>query len=147
MFEMILDGSHTTSCDVCGNAAAKIVISGQTVCALKYLNFTLRLPPGTEVLMCLRCREVISKEKYRLKPLLRSIYQTELKKRVRSSIDVLMQHISQRKLEVLLGLSQGYLSRLRSGDGNPSPELVSNLALIAMDPEKRIAELQKYWSG
>ena len=55
-------------------------------------------------------------------------------------------HISQRQLERLLGLSQGYLSRLRSGAGNPSPELVSHLALLAKDPSTRLSELQRYWA-
>ena len=47
---------------------------------------------------------------------------------------------------MLLGLSQGYLSRLRSGGGNPSPELVSNLALLAQDPKTRLSELERYWA-
>jgi transcriptional regulator with XRE-family HTH domain len=54
--------------------------------------------------------------------------------------------MSQRKLELLLGLSQGYLSRLRAGKGAPSPELVSHLALIAHDPKVRLLELERYWA-
>lgn len=66
--------------------------------------------------------------------------------RVRRAIDKLMEYTSQRQLEQLLGLSQGYLSRLRSGAGNPSPELVSHLALIAMDPSAHLTELRRYWA-
>lgn len=44
-----------------------------------------------------------------------------------------------------MGLSQGYLSKLRSGDRDPSAELVSQLALISSDPKKRIKELVMYW--
>ena len=60
--------------------------------------------------------------------------------------DILMLHISQRRLELLIGLSQGYLSRLRIGAGNPSAELVSHLAMLAHDPKTRLAELERYWA-
>ena len=49
------------------------------------------------------------------------------------------------RLESLLGLSKGYLSKLRAGDRDPSPELVSDLALIAHDPDGRIQELERFW--
>jgi hypothetical protein len=53
-------------------------------------------------------------------------------------------HISKRRLELLLGLSQGYLSRLRSGSGNPSPTLVYTHVILALDPATRLAELEKF---
>lgn len=74
-------------------------------------------------------------------------YRRILRERVRHAIDVLTPHISQRRLESLLGISQGYLSRLRSGEKDPSPELVSNLALLARDPIPRLAELKLFWEG
>lgn len=48
---------------------------------------------------------------------------------------------SQRSVERLLGLSQGYLSRVGRGAGNPSPALIAVLTLLANDP-KRFAELE-----
>jgi hypothetical protein len=39
---------------------------------------------------------------------------TDLRTRARVAVDILSHHISQRRLEHLLGLSQGYLSRLRA---------------------------------
>ncbi len=56
-------------------------------------------------------------------------------------------HISQRALERLLGVSQGYLSRLRASHGAavPSAALVAALALLANDPGRRLDELQDYW--
>ena len=42
--------------------------------------------------------------------------------------------ISQRELERLLGLSQGYLSRIYHGHQEPSAQLVVLLALLAQDP-------------
>jgi transcriptional regulator with XRE-family HTH domain len=68
-----------------------------------------------------------------------------LQERARKAIEKISRHVSQRKLELLLGLSQGYLSKLRSGDRVPSAELVSQLALISRDPGNRISELESYW--
>ena len=70
---------------------------------------------------------------------------TDLRTRVRIAIDILSHHISQRKLEHLLGLSQGYLSRLRAGVSNPSAELVANLAMLCQDPPTRLSELERFW--
>lgn len=42
-------------------------------------------------------------------------------------------------------IASSYLSKLRMGDRDPSPELVSDLAMIALDPEARLRELERYW--
>ena len=69
----------------------------------------------------------------------------DLRTRVRIAVDILSHHISQRKLERLLGLSQGYLSRLRACVSNPSAELVANLAMLCQDPPTRLLELERFW--
>ncbi len=71
---------------------------------------------------------------------------TDLRTRVRIAIDILSHHISQRKLEHLLQLSQGYLSRLRACVSNPSAELVANLAMLCQDPPTRLLELERFWA-
>ena len=81
-----------------------------------------------------------------LAPQLQHVYLSCLRTRARVAIDILSRHISQRKLEQRLGLSQGYLSRLRAGSGNPSPELVSNLGLLCQDPQTRLLELERFWA-
>jgi hypothetical protein len=70
----------------------------------------------------------------------------ELQQRVRREIDRLQPFISQRKLELLTGLSQGYLSRLRWSNSPPSAILVCALALLAKDPKGRLQELKGYWA-
>ena len=70
---------------------------------------------------------------------------TDLRTRVRVAIDILSHHISQRQLEELLGLSQGYLSRLRACASNPSAELVAHLAMLCQDPPTRLLELERFW--
>lgn len=69
-----------------------------------------------------------------------------LRKLARREITRLSDHISQRQLEKLLGLSQGYLSRLKAMSRNPSTELVCFLWLIAKDPKKRLHELRELWA-
>ena len=70
---------------------------------------------------------------------------TDLRTRARVAVDILSHHISQRRLEHLLRLSQGYLSRLRAGVSNPSAELVANLAMLCQDPPTRLSELERFW--
>lgn len=64
-----------------------------------------------------------------------------------TAIRRLMLHRSQGELERLLGLSEGYLSRLAArGDRprrhNPSPPLVALLTLLAKDPS-RLGEVEQ----
>jgi transcriptional regulator with XRE-family HTH domain len=51
----------------------------------------------------------------------------------------------QRDLERLLGISAGYLSKLRAGERDTSAPLVGALMLLAHDPA-RVAELRNAWS-
>ena len=78
---------------------------------------------------------------------LEKVYRGELRVRVRTAIETVIKAASQSRLESLLGMSQGYLSKLRSGARDPSPELVSQLALLASDPVKRVRELEEYWKA
>ena len=48
-------------------------------------------------------------------------------------------------MDRLLNLAQGYLSRLRAGDGVPGAPLVSLLALLASHPQL-LGELEDYWT-
>ena len=54
--------------------------------------------------------------------------------------------ISRRRLELLLGLSQGYLSRLAAGDGVPSAPLVLLLGLLADGAPESIEALKRFWT-
>lgn len=74
-------------------------------------------------------------------------YQRELSTRAQAALERLVQQTTQRELEHLLGLSHGYLSKLRSGSSTPSPELVSHLAMLAADPKRRLVELRAFWDS
>jgi transcriptional regulator with XRE-family HTH domain len=62
-------------------------------------------------------------------------------RRERAGFVMLRLPCSMRSIERLQGLSQGYLSRLRRGAGNPSHTLIAVLTLLANDPN-RFAELE-----
>ena len=78
---------------------------------------------------------------------LREAYADELHKRLEAALVAILTaaDVSQRRLEELLGLSIGYLSRVRSKRGDTSAQLVSALALIAEDPKQRLRELDHVW--
>lgn len=80
----------------------------------------------------------------RLDAALEAVYREELGKRVRGALDELINVVPQRELERLIGLSQGYLSKLRSGDRAPSPDLVTLLGLLANDVS-RVEEVKAMW--
>lgn len=78
-------------------------------------------------------------------PALERAFKAVLRVRVRAALVTLEPFISQRALEKRIGLSQGYLSRLKAGRMTPSPALVSLLALLAVDPLLQLRELERYW--
>ena len=106
------------------------------------------VPGHIEIPTCGRCRAefVDGETATELEPELSAAYTSELQSRARTAIDKICLFISQRQLELLIGLSQGYLSRLRSGQGTPSPPLVAQLASLAIDPERRLAEIKRFWA-
>jgi len=74
-------------------------------------------------------------------------YTKKLHKRLEAAVDSILTatEIPQRRLEHLLGLSAGYLSRLRGRRGDASAQIVSVLALLAHDPKRRLKELDQLW--
>jgi|ERR1700753_147843 len=77
----------------------------------------------------------------------RWIWRFRLRARARAAIGVLCpDHISQRELERLLIVSQGYLCKLLAMNGIsvPSPALVALLELLAAEPS-RLDEVRKHW--
>jgi transcriptional regulator with XRE-family HTH domain len=62
----------------------------------------------------------------------------------RQAIEALGATMSQRELEVTLGLSAAYLSKVRHGEEAPSAPLVALLSLLAARPD-RIEEVERVW--
>jgi hypothetical protein len=74
---------------------------------------------------------------------MRAVHERSLKEEAQSAIQKLSQSVPKSHLEHLLGLAQGYLTHLDSGDRIPSEHLTAALMLLAAKPDQRIAELQK----
>ena len=136
-----------TKCSKCQSKAVRSYARpGRTI---RYRNIAaMPIPDSFPIPTCSRCHAEFfdARTSEALAPLLHEQYLEQLRQCAKQAIDTLMMHISQRRLELLIGLSQGYLSRLRIGAGNPSAELVSHLAMLAHDPKTRLAELERYWA-
>jgi hypothetical protein len=112
---------------------------------VRYRNAALTLPADLRLPTCRRCKY----ERLGLDALppgfLESLYRANLQKRIAVAIARLQGFESQRRTELLLNLSQGYLSRLKAGDSVPGAPLVSLMALLAAHPQL-IAKLEAYWT-
>lgn len=143
---LLADFSPPKKCLRCGGKTVRLrARPGRTI---HYKTITaLPLPAGLPIPTCSRClSEYIDGETaHRLDGILSELYLVELRRLASDAIKTLRRHISQRKLELRLGLSQGYLSRLLANAGNPSPQLVLLLAQIAREPESRLYEVERFW--
>jgi len=132
-------------CPCCGRHAVRSTAQPGRVC--RYRNTALTLPADLLVPTCRRCKHLLLsfESMPELAAALEATYRAELVQRAATEITKLRRHLSQRKLEVALDLSQGYLSRLRAGNGVPSAALVSLFALLSSEPA-RLDELARYWA-
>ncbi len=107
----------------------------------------LTLPTDLPVPTCRLCRHrVLTFESVpELESTLAALFRAELVHRASVEITHLSKFFSQRRLEREIDLSQGYLCRLRYGDGVPSVALISLLALLSAEPS-RLEELRRYWA-
>lgn len=132
-------------CPACGKGpVAMVARAGRTQ---RYRNMTLPLPVDLALAECTSCGEgfVGEADAAAMDEVLDVAYQHELRRRAIGFLDKLVAAVAQRRLEVLLGLSVGYLSKIRSKEF-PSAPLVTELALLAADPEAGIARLEKFWA-
>ena len=132
-------------CPCCGRHAVRPLAQPGRVC--RYRNAALTLPDDLQVPTCRRCKHLLLSfdSTPELAAALEATYRAELIQRAAAEITRLRRRLSQRKLEVAIDLSQGYLSRLLAGAGVPSAVLVSLLALLGAEPS-RLEELKRYWA-
>ena len=130
-------------CPCCG--CASLLPSARPGRVLRYRNTALTLPTELRLPACRRCKYEPLEPGALPPELLESLYRADLRHRAAVAIARVQRHRSQRRLELLVHLSQGYLSRLRAGDGVPGAPLVSLLALLAAHPQL-LAELEAYWT-
>ena len=130
-------------CPCCGYASLRPTARAGRV--VRYRNTALTLPAELRLPACRRCKyEPLGLDALPAE-LLESLYRASLQKRVALAIEWVQGSLPQRRAELLLNLAQGYLSRLRAGDGVPGAPLVSLLALLASHPQL-LGELEDYWT-
>ena len=134
-----------SKCPCCGHHTLRPTAKAHRVC--RYRLVVVTLPAQLLVPTCSRCKHsLLSFDSVPdLAAALEAAYRAELVHRASVEITLLGEFFSQRRLERDLDLSQGYLSRLRAGDGVPSAALVSLMALLRADPH-RLEELNAYWA-
>ncbi|MBL8636136.1 MAG: hypothetical protein JNM40_23120 [Myxococcales bacterium] len=106
----------------------------------------LQLPSELPIPMCTRCHSQFVPTSRRTKVRLHGLYIEELQRRTRLAISALGNVRSLRKIEQLIGASQGYLSKLRAGTSNPSPELTLLLGLLASSPKQMLQRADAFWA-
>ena len=133
-------------CPACGTVGS--MKTGPTKRRATYRGISLALPKGLLLTECTACGEgfLDDEEANAYSDAVDAAYDAELRRRARAALARLEGFITQTALETLLHLSHGYLSKLRNDAKAPSATLVSQLALLAADPKRRIAELERYWA-
>ncbi|WNG21357.1 hypothetical protein [Cystobacter fuscus] len=132
-------------CAQCGRGQVKPVAKPGRRAAFKNIP-DLELPATLEIPTCEACgAEWLDEEStHTLDAALAEAYRRELSKRANSALRKLKAaKLRQWDLEPLLGLSAGYLSKIKTGK-DVSPILTAALILLAEAPE-RVEELRNAW--
>jgi hypothetical protein len=134
-------------CHECGVGKIRLLATPGRVARYRTIP-NLEVPATFAIPTCDNCGAQWADEKNAsaLDSLLEDRFRVELRHRVRMAIEMLVSTCSQRELERTLGLSHGYISKLRAGDRDPSPDLVGLLTLLAAEPS-RIEELRSMWKS
>ena len=110
-----------------------------------------KVPANVEIPTCQECgAEWIDERTAKiLDEALEKVYETRLRERLDLALEKILgeQEVSQARVERVLGLSPGYLSKLKGERRNPSPALVAALAGLLPDPGQRINQIEKFMHG
>ena len=114
----------------------------------RYRTLVLEIPAHIEIPTCDNCgAEWMDPATARaIDESLKRVYHDALRNRMLEALKRIRVHASMRKVEYLLGLSEGYLSKVSKERSQPSAELVSHLGLISMSPIERLNDLEKFWT-
>ncbi len=132
-------------CPECGGTIRSIAKAGRLT---TYKNASaLEVPADLAIPTCVGCGsewmdEATAKAIDRA---MEPVYLNRLREMVAHSIETLSGVVTQGELERKLGMAQGYLSKLKKGRRNPSPEIALQLAMIARHPERRLREIDEIW--
>lgn len=109
----------------------------------------LELPEDVELPTCDSCGKIIFNPKVAtaFDEGMSRAYQARLSQLIAESLTVLTpEFVTQQDLERVLGLSRGYISKLKGGKES-SPAIAGLLGLLSVDPQARLSELNEFWAG
>lgn len=106
----------------------------------------LELPADLELPTCSACDQqwLDAEATRRLEVAMEESYRAELVHKAEKSIEALRKHLPQRELERLLGLSSGWLSKVKNGKETSAP-MAALLMLLAEQPH-RVDSLRRLWA-
>lgn len=132
------------ACPVCGEVALALRRGpGRT---MRFRLMEVEVPADIELPQCANCKTmpINYQTAQRLDPILQVEYEKQLSKLISVDLDRLADVKPLYEWERQLGLSAGYLSKVRTKP--PSPQLVALVRLLANEP-LRYEELAHLWSG
>ncbi|MBL9044756.1 MAG: hypothetical protein JNM83_24305 [Myxococcales bacterium] len=135
-------------CPRCRRAAVRE--RGETGRTMAYRVFAdLALPDDVPITTCVECSATYfdAATIAALGPTLTNQYNKRLLGLARAALRQIKQHLSHRRLELLMGVSQGYLSRVKTKPVFVSAPLVALLMLIAESPAAHLAALRRCWAS
>jgi len=134
---------------LCGECEERAVVGlARAGRVMAYKNMELEVPADVVVPTCESCGAMWIDEAAAtaLDGALEGAYQKKLKERLDAALgSILVEGESQTRVERALGVSPGYLSKLKLGTRRPSAEIVSILALVSKSPKRRLAELDRFY--
>ena len=131
-------------CMVCGGDVFNIAVPGRRIDFRGIKN--LNAPDDLAVPTCTTCGEELidSESAQRIDQAMDPLYRAYLRKIAKESIyEITRASISQCDLERALGLTQGYITKLKTGKRTPSLAFAVHLAHIATNPKKNLNQIEK----
>jgi DNA-binding transcriptional regulator YiaG len=138
--------SELELCPACDVGHLRLVAKSGRRMPLKQIP-DLEIPSDFAIPTCDRCdAEIIGdKELATLDTVMKATYADALSKKSEQAIRDLNEAIHQRELERLIGVSAGYVSKLKHSQAEPSGPITALLMLLAAEP-RLIDRLRELWT-
>lgn len=133
-------------CRECG--IGKILPVARAGRKAQYKTMELEIPATVVVPTCDNCgAEWMDRATARkIDHAMEAVYRQALRNMLLTLLDQITAHAPMRQVERLIGLSEGYLSKVKSGRSEASAELLSSLSLLARDVSGGLKDLGRLWT-
>lgn len=136
--------TKTFKCVECGGTVRPVAKPGRTTI---YKHVEIPVPADLAIRTCDNCGEEYThaSEAAAHDAALEPVFRETVRSKLVAALVALEPIDSMRRIERVLGLSEGYLSRLKKNRGEASPQLVSTLCLLATSPQS-LDTLEAMWA-